>query len=175
MKCLLPKTTIQFQDYVATTLNEKRVKDGLDALNDDEEMMIEDNINELLNLSDYVLPTLEIKAIANEEEVADIFVRVNSGGQKLTEKNFIETLLAVYDNDLHMRINQFCKDSRIPKDGTSYNHNYRGRPCAYHSHNSRISFQTCKIEICLYAIERQRLEHAQIICRNAAREPRKVS
>lgn len=103
-------------------LNEKRVKDGLDALNDDEEMMIEDNINELLNLSDYVLPTLEIKAIANEEEVADIFVRVNSGGQKLTEKNFIETLLAVYDNDLHMRINQFCKDSRIPKDGTSYNH-----------------------------------------------------
>lgn len=103
-------------------LNEKRVKDGLDALNDDEEMMIEDNINELLNLSDYVLPTLEIKAIANEEEVADIFVRVNSCGQKLTEKNFIETLLAVYDNDLHMRINQFCKDSRIPKDGTSYNH-----------------------------------------------------
>ncbi len=103
-------------------LNEKREKDGLEALSDDEEMMIEDNINELLNLSDYVLPTLEIKAIANEEEVADIFVRVNSGGQKLTEKNFIETLLAVYDNDLHMRINQFCKDSRIPKDGTSYNH-----------------------------------------------------
>ncbi len=103
-------------------LNEKRIKDGLEELSDDEEIMIEDNINELLNLADYVLPTLEIKAIANEEEVADIFVRVNSGGQKLTEKNFIETLLAVYDNDLHIRINQFCKESRIPKDGTSYNH-----------------------------------------------------
>lgn len=103
-------------------LNEKRIKDGLEELSDDEEIMVEDNINELLNLADYVLPTLEIKAIANEEEVADIFVRVNSGGQKLTEKNFIETLLAVYDNDLHIRINQFCKESRIPKDGTSYNH-----------------------------------------------------
>ena len=103
-------------------LNEKRVKDGMEELSDDEEIMIEDNINDLLNLSDYVLPTLEIKAAANEEEVADIFVRVNSGGQKLTEKNFIETLLAVYDNDLHIRINQFCKDSREPKDGTSYNH-----------------------------------------------------
>ena len=49
-------------------------------------------------------------------------MRVNSGGQKLTEKNFIETLLAVYDNDVHDKINKFCEESRIPKDGTAYNH-----------------------------------------------------
>ena len=47
---------------------------------------------------------------------------MNSGGQKLTEKNFIETLLAVYDNDVHDKINKFCEESRIPKDGTAYNH-----------------------------------------------------
>lgn len=54
-------------------------------------------------------------------DVADIFVRVNSGGQNLTEKNFIETLIAVYDNDVHDSINQFCATSRIPANGTSYN------------------------------------------------------
>lgn len=103
-------------------LNDRRVKDEKPELTDDEETRIEDNINDLLNLADYTLPTLEIKNLANEEEVADIFVRVNSGGQKLTEKNFIETLLSVYDYTMHRTINDFCRNSRIPQQGTSYNH-----------------------------------------------------
>lgn len=53
--------------------------------------------------------------------MADIFVRFNSGGQNLTEKNFIETLIAVYDNEVHDKINKFCAESRIPANGTSYN------------------------------------------------------
>lgn len=112
----------KFRRHYISNVNERRGRDGELELSEDDEIMIEDNINDLLNLADYILPTLEIKATANEQDVADIFVRVNSGGQKLTEKNFIETLLAVYDNDLHIRINNFCKESRIPKDGTSYNH-----------------------------------------------------
>ena len=48
-------------------------------------------------------------------------MRVNSGGTKLTEKNFIETLLAVFDNEVHSRIDSFCAESRVPKDGTAYN------------------------------------------------------
>lgn len=72
---------------------------------------------------------MEIKANASEEDVAEIFVRVNSGGQKLTEKNFIETLLSVYDNSIHKKINDFCRDSRIPADGTSYNHIIEVDPC----------------------------------------------
>lgn len=67
------------------------------------------------------MPTLKINAKADEEDVADIFVRVNSGGQNLTEKNFIETLISVYDNEVHNKINKFCAESRIPADGTSYN------------------------------------------------------
>lgn len=115
-------TISKFRRTYIKTLNERRLRDEIQELSEDEEVLIEDNINDLLNLTDYTLPTLEIKAIANEEEVSDIFVRVNSGGQKLTEKNFIETLLAVFDNDIHKKINDFCRDSRIPKDGTSYNH-----------------------------------------------------
>lgn len=73
-------------------LNESRQKNNLTSLIDEEEDRIEENINDLLNLKIYTLPTLRINAKANEEDVADIFVRVNSGGQNLTEKNFIETL-----------------------------------------------------------------------------------
>ena len=103
------------------TVNEGRVKNGELELTDDEEDIVEQNINDLLNLNIYSLPTLKINSKADEEDVADIFVRVNSGGQNLTEKNFIETLIAVYDNTVHDKINKFCAESRIPANGTSFN------------------------------------------------------
>ena len=111
----------KFRRQFIKDCNAGRQKNGKDLLTDEEEEEIETNLNDLLNLSIYTLPTLRINAKATEEDVAEIFVRVNSGGQKLTEKNFIETLLAVYDNDVHDKIDKFCAESRIPKDGTSYN------------------------------------------------------
>ena len=111
----------KFRKAYIKTANEGRLKNGSPELTEDEEDIIEENINDLLNLGIYSLPTLKINSKADEENVADIFVRVNSGGQNLTEKNFIETLIAVYDNEVHDSINQFCATSRIPANGTSYN------------------------------------------------------
>lgn len=101
--------------------NEGRGKKELPLLTDEEEDRIEDNINALLNLSDYSLPTLEISYTADEEDVADIFVRVNSGGQSLTENNFIQTLISVYENETSNKINAFAAASRVPAANTSYN------------------------------------------------------
>lgn len=101
--------------------NEGRSKKELPLLTDEEEDRIEDNINALLNLSDYSLPTLEISYTADEEDVADIFVRVNSGGQSLTENNFIQTLISVYENETSDKINAFAAASRVPAANTSYN------------------------------------------------------
>ena len=111
----------KFRKRFIKECNVGREKNGKEILTDEEEETIETNINELLNLLLYTLPTLRISAKASEEDVAEVFVRVNSGGQKLTENNFIETLLAVYDNEVHDKIDKFCADSRVPKDGTSYN------------------------------------------------------
>lgn len=111
----------RFRKQFINDCNAGREKNGKQPLSDDEEEQIETNLNDLLNLSIYTLPTLRINSKASEEDVAEIFVRVNSGGQKLTEKNFIETLLAVYDNDVHDKIDRFCAESRVPKEGTSYN------------------------------------------------------
>lgn len=111
----------KFRKAYIKIVNEGRAKNNEEELTEDEEDRIEENINDLLNLGIYSLPILKINSKANEENVADIFVRVNSGGQNLTEKNFIETLIAVYDNAVHDKINQFCADSRIPANGTSFN------------------------------------------------------
>lgn len=102
-------------------INEDRIAKGLSELSDDEEGNFEENLNALLDLKNYTLPILKIRRKADEEDVADIFKRVNSGGQNLNENNFIETLLSVYDNDMYDIINKFCSDSRVAKDGTSYN------------------------------------------------------
>ncbi len=111
----------KFRKDIIRRINEERVSKEELELTDEEEILIEENLNALLDLKDYSLPVLRIRRKADEEDVADIFKRVNSGGQNLNENNFIETLLSVYDNDVHDKIMRFCSDSRIPKDGTSFN------------------------------------------------------
>ena len=101
-------TLRKFRNTVIDRINEGRTKKGEVSLTDTEEELIEDNINSLLDLKQYTIPTLRILATADEEDVAEIFRRVNSGGQNLNENNFVETLLAVYDNDVHDKIGKFC-------------------------------------------------------------------
>lgn len=112
----------KFRRGYINNLNEARAKKGEPELTDEELDLIEDNLNDLLGLEDFSLPTLEISDNADEQDVADIFVRVNSGGQNLNENNFIQTLISVYEKEVHDKITKFCLESRIPKDGTSYNH-----------------------------------------------------
>lgn len=111
----------KFRKSFIRQANEGRRRNDRPELTDEEEDLVEENLNDLLNLGIYTLPTLKINSKADEEDVAEIFVRVNSGGTKLTEKNFIETLLAVFDNEVHSRIDSFCAESRVPKNGTAYN------------------------------------------------------
>lgn len=143
----------KFRRAYIKSVNEAREKNNIEILTDEEEDLIEENIKDLLDLKIYSLPTLKISGKADEEAVADIFVRVNSGGQKLTEKNFIETLLAVFDNDVHKKIDKFCAESRIPANGTSYNQILKVDP----SHLIRMSVAL--------GFHRARLKYAYMLLR----------
>lgn len=112
---------VTFRKNIIKKLNKHRAEQGESELSDEEEETIEMNFKNLLDLKSFQLPVLKISQKADEEDVADIFKRVNSGGQNLNENNFIETLLSVYDNEVSESINKFCQESRMPKDGTSYN------------------------------------------------------
>lgn len=61
------------------SISEAREKAGSE-LTDDEKQRIQQNIMDLLSLSGFSIPTLKISGSSDEESVADIFVRVNSGG-----------------------------------------------------------------------------------------------
>lgn len=107
-------------DYIKG-LDEARKKNGKPPLDDDEKAEVENGINELLDLeTKYLVPVLTIKH-ANEEQMSQIFIRVNSGGTKLTEDDFIMTLLSVYEPQTRQRIEDWCEASHKPGTGTSYN------------------------------------------------------
>lgn len=110
-----------FRRSYIRTLNEAREKKGLEPLGDTREDEIEDSLNSVLELLNYQLPTMEISRNAKEEDVADVFVRVNSGAHKLKENNFIQTIISVYDNETSERMERYCRESRKPAQGTSYN------------------------------------------------------
>ena len=80
-------------------------------LTDEEQGIIADRINGVVNLKSHTLPVFDIKSTAEEEDVSEIFVRVNSGGVSLKQNDFILTLLSLYWDDGRREIEQFSKDS----------------------------------------------------------------
>ncbi|MDQ6877156.1 MAG: DUF262 domain-containing protein [Candidatus Dormibacteraeota bacterium] len=95
-------------------------------LNADEEETISHNLDRLFDLQKYPFTALEIAASVDEEQVADIFVRINSEGIKLNQADFILTLLSVFWDEGRAELEKFCRESRIPPHAGSkpspYNH-----------------------------------------------------
>lgn len=103
-------------------LEEYRVSKGKELSGEDQDI-ISENISALSNLKQHTLPVFDIKANAEEEDVSEIFVRVNSGGVPLKQNDFILTLLSLYWDEGRREIEEFCKESSCPTKGktTSYN------------------------------------------------------
>jgi len=84
------------------------------------------NMARLIALQSYPFTALEIAAAADEEQVADIFVRINSEGVKLNQADFILTLLSVFWDQGRSDMEQFCRRAgNPPKQGSGpspFNH-----------------------------------------------------
>lgn len=92
------------------------------------EEAIAENIEQLLNIKGYSFSALEIDKDTDEELVSDIFVRVNSGGQKLNQSDFILTLMSVFWDEGRSALETFCKLSRVPSDHEATPYNYFIKP-----------------------------------------------
>jgi len=108
----LTQSTYSFIGNYIEKVNDNRIKKGEAELNLEEKSKIEHTISDLINLKGYHIGTLTINQNVDEEKVADIFTRVNSGGVKLTENDFILTLISVNDPDLRDDIERFCEANK---------------------------------------------------------------
>jgi hypothetical protein len=82
------------------------------ALTDADENQISHNLDRLFDLQKYPFTALEIAATMDEEQVADIFVRINSEGVRLNQADFILTLMSVFWDDGRRALEQFCRSAR---------------------------------------------------------------
>lgn len=83
-----------------------------ESLSAEDQERIEHNLDGLFDLQKYPFTALEITSTVDEEQVADIFVRINSEGVRLNQADFILTLMSVFWDEGRKALEQFCRDAR---------------------------------------------------------------
>ena len=80
-----------------------------------EQDLLEERIDRVRDLRDFRFQVIELDASADEEQVAEIFVRTNSRGVTLNQADFILTLMSVHWDKGRHQIETFCRDAVDPK------------------------------------------------------------
>lgn len=118
--------TYKFVKAYLNNLKNHREIDG------DLENAIGDSLERLHNLQNYPFTALEISSSVDEEQVADIFVRINSEGVRLNQADFLLTLLSVFWDEGRRDLEIFCRGTRqAPQPGdppSPYNHHIQTDP-----------------------------------------------
>jgi uncharacterized protein with ParB-like and HNH nuclease domain len=90
----------------------------------DERKSIKKAIVALQNLLSFPFTALELSPSISEEQVAEVFVRINSKGTPLNQADFILTLMSVFWDEGRTELEKFCRESRLPSTGSAspFNH-----------------------------------------------------
>jgi hypothetical protein len=94
------------------------------TISNDEIKKIRTAFSTLKNLDGYPFSALELSASIDEEQVADVFVRINSQGKKLNQADFILTLMSVFWDEGRKDLEEFCRLSRVPSKESATPFNY---------------------------------------------------
>jgi hypothetical protein len=98
------KSTVR--DFMAR-LGESRAAE----LGHEEQDHLEERIDRVRDLRDFRFQVIELNASADEEQVADIFVRINSEGVQLNQADFILTLMSVHWEKGRKQLESFARDA----------------------------------------------------------------
>jgi len=87
-------------------------------------------ISKLQQLLSFPFTALQLAATVDEEQVSEVFVRINSEGKTLNQADFILTLMSVFWDGGRKQLEDFCREARTPTVGkpSPYNHFIRPSP-----------------------------------------------
>jgi len=91
---------------------------------DEERKKIRRAISKLQNLMSFPFTALELSAGINEEDVGEVFVRINSKGTPLNQADFILTLMSVFWDEGRAELEKFCREARKPSTDEPSPFNY---------------------------------------------------
>ncbi len=97
-------------------------------LSDEDRKKARSALNRLEKLSTYPFTALELTANVDEEQVSEVFVRINSEGKKLNQADFILTLMSVFWDEGRAELEKFCRDARQPSTSIASPFNYLIQP-----------------------------------------------
>lgn len=130
-----PEFIPNISDLWAGELSRNRfVKQFISRLDDhrpltiDEEDHLIESIDRLYDLQNYPFTALELSSTVDEEQVADVFVRINSQGVTLNQADFILTLMSVFWDEGRADLEKFCREARQPSSSQASPFNYFIRP-----------------------------------------------
>lgn len=94
------------------------------SLTEEEEDDLTEAIDQLYDLQNYPFTALELSSTVDEEQVADVFVRINSTGTRLNQADFILTLMSVFWETGRQELELFCREARLPSttSASPFNH-----------------------------------------------------
>ena len=97
----------------------KRLEASKGELPEDQRDDLEEAIDRLYDLRNYPFKVLELGLNVDEEQVADVFVRINSEGVRLGQADFILTLMSVWWEEGRKDLEAFARDAKVPPEGPS--------------------------------------------------------
>jgi hypothetical protein len=136
-----------------------------DGLTPEQKITIVDAIDRLKDVQEYPFTALELTPEVGEEQVADVFVRINSKGMTLNQADFILTLMSVYWDEGRKQLEAFCRGSREPgpSKASPFNHYIQPDPD-----------QMIRVAVAL-AFRRARLQHVYSVLRGKDMDTGEVS
>ncbi|EMY34243.1 hypothetical protein D477_010661 [Arthrobacter crystallopoietes BAB-32] len=74
----------------------------------------EDALDRVRDLQNFPFNVVELDSAVDEEQVADVFVRINSEGVKLNQADFILTLMSVFWDEGRKQLEAFSRGAKVP-------------------------------------------------------------
>lgn len=108
-------------------LKHVRAEDGRE-LTPQEIKQSEQALQRLFSLTSFPFTALQLSASIDEEQVAEVFVRINSQGKTLNQADFILTLMSVFWEEGRKQLEDFCRAARKPTRSEASPFNYFVEP-----------------------------------------------
>lgn len=112
-------------------------------------------IGRLSKLTSFPFTALVLAPNIDEEQVAEVFVRINSKGITLNQADFILTLMSVFWDEGRTELEDFCRTARLPSTGRSspFNHYMSPSPDQLLRVNVGLGFKRARLKY-VYSILR---------------------
>lgn len=85
-------------------------------VSDEAEERLEEVFTKLHGLTNFTFTVVELQSTVDREKVAEIFVRINSEGVRLSQADFILTWLSVFWDEGREHLEDFSRNSRLSPD-----------------------------------------------------------